>query len=139
MPVNDIKSMLMRDEGLRLKPYPDSVGKMTIGYGRNLDDRGVSVAEADFMLDNDITAATADVLRTIPWSMSLDEVRRSVLVNMTVNMGVGGVLGFRRMLAAAERGDWATAAKEMLDSKWATQVGPRAHRLAQSMETGEWR
>lgn len=127
---------LQRHEGLRLKPYRDSVGKWTIGYGRNLDDRGISEDEAGFMLDNDIDQVVAELER-MPLYLSLDSVRQVVLANMAFNMGVPTLLEFRRMLGALARGEWNRAADEMLDSKWARQVGDRAVELSELMRTGE--
>jgi lysozyme len=133
-----LKDQLKRDESLRLMPYHDSVGKLTIGFGRNLDERGISSAEAEMMLENDISETVAEVSRALPWALELDQARRAVLTNMAFNMGIGGLLGFRKALAAMRRGDWDLAAREMLDSKWATQVGARATRLATQMRTGQW-
>jgi lysozyme len=132
-----LREQLIRDEGRRLRPYRDSVGKLTIGVGRNLDDVGISPAEADFLLDNDIARATAEVRTFLPWTETLDEVRREALVNMAFNLGIGGLLGFRLMLAALRGGDYASAAAEVLESRYAQQVGPRAHRVSKQIETGE--
>lgn len=134
-----LKEQLVRDEGLRLKPYQDSVGKTTIGVGRNLTDVGISKAEAMLMLEADIYKAESNVRDALPWVTNLDEVRRSVLVNMCFNMGIGGLLGFRNTLALIKDGKYGEAAHNMLDSKWARQVGDRAKRLAEQMTTGEWR
>ena len=90
---------LERHEGLRLKPYRDTVGKLTIGYGRNLDDRGISEDEAGFMLDNDIDLVVAELER-MPLFLSLNPVRQVVLANMAFNMGMPTLLTFRRMLGA---------------------------------------
>lgn len=133
-----LREQLLRDEGCRLKPYRDSAGKLTIGIGRNLDDTGLSLAEAESLLDADITRASAQVYARIPWAIRLDEVRRAALVNMAFNLGVEGLLGFTRALAAMEKGDWGRAAHEMLSSAWHDQVGMRAERLALQIETGEW-
>ena len=133
-----LREQLIRDEGLRLFPYRDSVGKLTIGVGRNLDDVGITAAEADVLLDHDITRATTAGLMRLPWASTLGDVRRAVLVNMAYNLGVGGLLGFRVALAAMERGDWPGAAAAMLDSRWARQVGARAKRLAEQIISGEW-
>lgn len=133
-----LRDQLKRDEGLRLKVYADQLGHPTIGYGRALDTKGISLAEAEAMLDHDIQDATIEVDARLPWVATLDGARRAVLINMAFNLGIGGLLAFRKMLAAVERGDWAAAAGEMLDSRWATQVGPRAHRLSRQMETGLW-
>jgi len=133
----NLRDQLIRDEGLRLKPYRDTVGKLTIGVGRNLDDNGITRDEAECLLHNDLARVYAELHHALP-DLSLDPVRGAVLGNMAFNMGIGRLLGFRKMLAALRVGDFAQAAVEMLDSDWATQVGSRAHRLARQMETGEW-
>lgn len=133
-----ILDQLKRDEGLRLTPYKDSVGKVTIGYGRNLDDAGISQYEADLLLQHDITNASQDLRGALPWTEGLDEARRGVLLNMAFNMGIHRLLGFKITLAMVQSGDYDKAADEMLDSKWAEQVGARAHRLAVQMRSGEW-
>jgi lysozyme len=127
---------LTRDEGLRLKPYRCSAGKLTIGIGRNLDDVGISHGEAEIMLRNDISRAEADLDRDLPWWKTLDEVRRRVLVNMAFNLGIRGLLGFKNTLELVRTGRYLDAAQHMLDSKWAKQVGPRAVRLATMMRDG---
>jgi lysozyme len=132
-----LEEQLMRDEGVRLKPYRDSVGKLTIGVGRNLDDVGISHDEADVLLRNDIDRASAWLRTHFPWTLALDEVRRAALVNMAFNLG-GRLEGFVQLLARLEAGDYESAAKEMLDSAWAHQVGPRAVRLAEQIRTGNW-
>ena len=133
-----LREQLLRDEGVRLMPYRDCEGLLTIGVGRCLDRVGISMAEADMMLDHDISRATASVITRIPWAQGLDEARRGALVNFAFNMGITGLLGFRKMLAAMERGAWDEAARELLDSKYAGQVGIRAERLARQLVTGEW-
>jgi lysozyme len=133
-----LEEQLIRDEALRLKPYKDSVGKLTIGVGRNLDDVGISRDEAMTLLANDIQNARNRIEQEIPWACNLDEVRLAALVNMVFNLGVGGVMQFRKFLAALNVGDYKTASSEMLQSEWAHQVGPRAQRLALQIETGFW-
>lgn len=127
----------MRDEGLRLTVYADSLGHPTIGYGRALDKKGVSKLEAEMMLDNDIQDVWLDIASHLPWVADLDEPRQEVFANMAFNLGIRGLMGFRRMLAAAEQHDWVTAAAHGRDSKWAQQVGPRAHRLMRQLVSGE--
>ncbi|MBF0621996.1 MAG: glycoside hydrolase family protein [Magnetococcales bacterium] len=127
---------LVLHEGMRTKPYKCTAGKLTIGVGRNLDDVGISEDEAHYLLANDVDKAAREVEERIPAYARLDEVRKRVLVDMAFNMGVGGMMNFKNMLAALERGDYATTAKEMLDSRWARQVGNRSQRLAVMMETG---
>lgn len=127
---------LRRDEGVRLKPYRDSVGKLTIGVGRNLDDKGITQEECDMMLQNDMVAHCMELDRKLPWWRNLDEIRQRVLANMAFNMGVPKLLGFTNTLALVEAGDYAKAADEMLNSVWAKQVGLRAARLSAMMRTG---
>lgn len=134
----DIREQLIRDEGFRLAPYRDTEGLLTIGVGRNLDGVGLYPDEVEYLLNNDIARAKNDVLTALPWAAGLHEARLGVLVNMRFNMGMRRLLGFRKLLEAAERGDWAAAANEMLDSKWAKQVGDRATRLAEQMLEGVW-
>ena len=125
-----LRDQLIQHEGIRLSPYRDTVGKLTIGVGRNLDDMGITRDEALFLLDNDILRAQSAVIHALPWSTTLDRPRFEVLVNMAFNLGINGLLGFAKFLAALQAGDYPTAAQEMLDSRWATQVGQRALELA---------
>lgn len=134
----NLRTQLMRDEGFRVFPYTDTEGFLTIGFGRNLTTRGISREEAEAMLDRDIADARGDVDEALPWVKQLDEPRQAVFYNLRFNLGMGGLLTFRKMLEAAQRGDWATAAMELLDSKYYQQVGPRATRLARQLESGEW-
>jgi len=131
-----LRSQLERHEGLRLKPYLDTVGKLTVGYGRNLEDVGISRDEADFMLDNDIDQVERQ-LETVDEYRDLDPVRQSVIANMAFNLGFAGLMGFKNMWSAIARRDWDRAADEMLNSKWARQVGVRAVELSEIMRTGE--
>jgi len=122
--LNRIKAQLVRHEGLRLKPYRCTAGKLTIGIGRNLDDRGISQKEAYAMLERDIMDFEQQLLDEIPETYSgIDEVRQSVILNMCFNLGMKGLLGFKNTLAFIGAGDWERAANNMLASKWAKQVG----------------
>lgn len=135
----NLQEQITRDEGgMRLKAYQDSRGIWTIGVGHNLEAKAIPRAAAEFIFETDLADAEHEVKELLPWTVDLDAVRYAVVVNMAFNLGMAGLLQFRRALAAMERGDWADAAKEMLDSLWATQVGGRALRLAQQMETGLW-
>lgn len=133
-----LQTQLERDEGFRQFPYEDTVGKLTIGIGRNLDDKGISRSEALDLLHSDIAEVRAGLSQQLPWMEQLDDARKGVLLNMAFNMGVVGLLGFQRMLMAVQDQDWQTAAAEMESSRWWGQVGPRAERLQQQMLTGEW-
>ena len=132
----ELRKMLIRQEGNRLKPYADTVGKMTIGVGRNLTDVGISEIESFILLDNDIRKAENDLYSTLPWTYGLDEARKVVLLNMTFNMGISGLLKFKNLLIAVQLGSWEKASDEMLDSLWAKQVGKRAAELSNIMLTG---
>jgi len=138
MDIVQTMELIKRHEGLRLKPYRCSAGKLSIGFGRNLDDVGISVIEADSLLENDVYNVRQGLEGRLPWFDGLDDVRQAVLVDMAYNLGIVGLMGFRRTLEHVQAGRWSDAAREMLDSKWATQVGARANRLATMMETGRW-
>ena len=133
-----LRRQLIRHEGLRLKPYKDTVGKLTIGVGRNLDDVGITEQEAMILLDNDIERTKLDLLKALPWINKIDSVRQDVLINMAFNMGIGGLLGFKNTLASVQSGNYADAADKMLQSKWAGQVGLRASELSNMMRTGKY-
>lgn len=133
-----LKQQLIKHEGMVLKPYKCTAGKLTIGVGRNLEAKGISEHEALVMLNNDINE-TFDRLRDAwPKIILLDDVRANVLVNMAFNIGVAGLMKFSKMLNALALTDYEQAAKEMLNSKWANQVGSRAVELAMQMKTGQY-
>ena len=120
---------LKRDEGVVLTLYKCSAGKNTIGVGRNVDDRGITEDESDYLLSNDIDLCVKELESTFTWFQTLSDTRQRVMVNMCFNLGLSRLMGFRKFLAAMEAGEWETAGVEMLDSKWARQVGPRSTRL----------
>jgi len=136
--ITNIFEQLARDEAMRLFPYKDTVGKLTIGCGRNLSDVGISIEEARYLLQNDVQNAVKRLEAQFPWAAALDEARHGALVNMAFNLGIAGLAGFKNFLAAMQKGDWKTAQSEMLNSYWAREVGARAVRLAVQIETGEW-
>jgi len=121
---------------MRLKPYRDTTGNLTIGVGRNLDDVGISRDEATILLKNDIDHVVLE-LSQFGWVRKLDPIRFGVVVNMAFNIGVPGLLKFPKMLVSLKSGNYTAAAREMLKSKWAKQVGDRAVRLARQMEEGK--
>ena len=128
---------LKTHEGLRLKPYRDSVGKLTIGVGRNLDDVGLREGEAMFLCFCDVAVVEQALDARLPWWRSLDAPRRAVLIDMGFNMGVEGLCAFTDTLTAAKVGRFGDAAQSMLRSRWAAQVGRRAATLSRMMRTGE--
>ncbi len=134
---DQLRDAIVADEGLKLKPYRDTAGVLTIGVGRNLDAVGISLSEAHLLLDHDIDRAVRDCAERLgAWFVALDPARQGVLVQMAFNLGIGGLLGFTQTLVSVKRGDYAGAAAQMLASRWAGQVGRRAARLAAQMETG---
>lgn len=121
---------LILDEGMELKPYVDTVGKTTLGIGRNLDDNGITEAEARYLLGNDIHAITMELDARYGWWRNLKEPAQRALANMAFNMGLPRLSGFKNMLSALEEHDYERAATECLDSRWAAQVGARSQRIA---------
>ena len=136
--LNRIKAQIVRHEGLKLKPYRCTAGKLTIGIGRNLDDCGISQKEACAMLERDVLDCEQRLLEEIPNIYNnLDEVRQSVLLNMCFNLGIKGLMGFKNTLSFIAASDWERAANNMLASKWAKQVGRRAIELSELMRKGK--
>ena len=132
-------AILKEHEGRRLKPYTDTVGKLTIGYGRNLTDVGISDEEARIMFAHDVENAENTCLYHFTWFRDLDEVRKDVIVNLVFNMGINGVKGFRKMIEAIAHQQWAQAAWELSNSQWKTQVGKDRHdTLTNALEYGRW-
>ncbi len=127
--------MLKRDEGSRRFPYKDSLGTLTIGVGRNLDDVGLSDDEIEYILMNDIRRATEEA-KKYDWYKELDRVRKDVVICMIFNLGPTGFAGFKNTIADIAAKNYESAASRMLQSKWSTQVGNRAYRLAAMMRSG---
>jgi lysozyme len=123
-------------EGERLKPYRCTAGKLTIGVGRNLEDRGITAEESAYLLNNDIQREWKALTTALPWVTGLNDVRQRVLLDMAFNLGIAGLLKFKNTLATIQRGDFVKAADMMLDSLWAKQVKGRAVRLSQMMRSG---
>ena len=136
--ITSLEDQLIDHEGLELKPYRCTAEKLTIGVGRNIEDRGITEDEARYLLKNDIKIVEDELLEKKPVVAGLDAVRQRVLVDMGFNLGIPTLLKFQNMWAAIEEEDFETAADEAMDSRWAKQVGRRAERLCQAMATGEW-
>ena len=128
---------IKQDEGLRLNPYECTSGKLTIGYGRNLEDCGITEEEATIMLHNDLIQIIKQ-MQSWDWIETLNEERQSVLIQMVYQIGFAGVRKFKKMIHAMKSQDYHKASIEMLDSLWAKQTPQRAKRLAKQMKTGEW-
>lgn len=125
---------LKKHEGFRSKPYRCPAGKLTIGYGRNIEDNGITEAEASFLLVEDVKKCRAECQKSFAWFEAMDRDRQDVIVELDFNMGLKRLLGFKKMLAACARKDYEATAREMLDSLWARQVGKRAQTLAAIMK-----
>jgi lysozyme len=134
--MHSIEDQLILHEGLRLKPYRCTAGKLTIGVGRNLEDKGITHDEAMILLCNDIKEITGQLERH-SWYVALGPVRRKVLIDMAFNLGMAGLMGFKQMIEALKRADYERAADEMVNSRWYRQVGERGRRLERMMRTGE--
>lgn len=144
MNIDRLKESLSLHEDRRSKVYDDADGKplisgqyvrgyATIGVGRNLVRRGLFEDEIDLMLANDIAAFTAEVYAALPWANNLPDHQQEVLVEMALNLGTKGMLGFTHMLEHLKHKGPVMASHEMLSSRWAKQVGQRALTLAKKM------
>lgn len=139
--MNSLRSLIELHEGRIPHAYQDSLGFWTIGVGHLIDKkRGGKLPDhiIDALFDYDIEKHSTELFEALPWSADLDEVRKTVLVDMTFNLGINGLLGFRNTLRAIKEHRWDDAAQGMLASRWANQVGSRAVRLADMMRTGQW-
>jgi lysozyme len=155
----DLVNKLITHEGLRLQVYKDTLGIDTIGIGRNLKDRGITdeelewmdipsidtvyehgITEADamYLAQNDVQIVEEELVRAHPCVEELDAVRQLILIDMAFNMGVPRLSKFKKMWAAIDENKFDVAAKEMLDSRWATQVKSRSTKLAHAMHHGEF-
>lgn len=133
-----LSKQLEIDEGRRRRLYKDTVGKLTIGVGRNIEDRGLRDDEIDLMLSNDIDEAIGISRALVATFDKLDDVRQEVVVNMALNLGMTRLGGFKQFIGALLRFDFQRATAEMMDSKWYEQVGDRGKRLAYAMREGKF-
>ena len=134
MRLHELKDKVLEYEGLSLKPYFCPAGKLTIGIGRNLEDNGITKDEALFLMENDLVKVHLALQKSIANFDSLPKEVKEVLVHMAFNLGPAKLMTFKKKLLAIKLHDFEGAAKEMLDSKWAKQVGTRATELAKAME-----
>lgn len=132
-----LRELITRHESYRRTPYRCSAGKLTIGIGRNLEDVGIDLEEARYLLDRDISRAVNDLATAFPWFERMERIRRDALVDMRFQLGPTRFRGFRQMLAALTRGDMEAAADAALDSKYARLDCPdRARTVAHMLRTG---
>ena len=136
--MNKLIEQLKIHEGVKLKPYKCTAGKLTIGIGRNLEDVGISMEEAEYFLQNDIAEARSQLLHAFPWMGEFNDARISAMINFTFNVGIGTVKKFENTLSYMQSGEWDKAADEMMDSRWARQVGNRAIEVTEQIRTGKW-
>lgn len=136
--MDDLISCIKRAEGLRLFPYKDTANKTTIGWGRNLTDKGISFAEASQLLDNDINDCKLQLLH-FDWYNQLDLVRQEVLIELCFNMGISKLLTFTTMISLISQGKYKEAASDLLNTLWAKQVGEtRSLNISQRLATGAY-
>jgi len=153
---DEFVEMVAKHEGMVLEPYKDSLGISTIGIGRNLEDGGITDVELDYigktleqvleqgltqeeayyLCRNDISNVEKELLETKPYVNQHDSVRQMLSVDMGFNMGVPRLMKFVKMWGAIEVGDFYEASEQMMDSRWATQVGRRSNGLAEMMKLG---
>ncbi len=139
---SELTRQLKGDEGVKACVYNDHLGYATIGVGRLVDSRkpgaGLRSFEVDFLLQNDIDDRIREITGRLPWSAQLDSARLGVLLNMSFQLGVDGLMGFKNTLGLVKDGYYEEAAVAMLLSKWAAQTPERAKRLSEQMRTGKW-
>lgn len=139
MDLNALKSSIREAEGFIPNAYFDSVGILTIGYGRMIDKKlggGITRQEAEILLDNDIQACIDDLSTHFSWFRKLSDARQRALIEMRFQLGMTRLLGFLHMLINMENMDFKSAANEALNSKWANQAPKRAARIAEMIRTG---
>lgn len=134
----DVISLIKFEENLKLKPYLDTEGLLSIGWGRCLETAGISADEAEYLLQNDIEHAIFKCNCNFHWFADLNEVRQAVLISMMYQLGENGLMKFKNTLGMIALKDYEGAAKEMLDSIWAKQTPNRAKRASDMMRTGIW-
>ena len=134
---------LKREEGCRLAAYPDPVSggePYTIGYGYTGPEVHPGLVwgqdMADAMLDRRVDGVISQLDQMLPWWRSLDDIRGNVLAKMAYQMGIGGLLGFKQMLAHVRAEEWDLAKAAGLDSTWARQTPERAEREMTELDTG---
>jgi lysozyme len=135
---SDIYAQLRRDEGVKYDIYVDSEGWLTLGVGHRLRARALSDAAVDQILRDDVEATTGELLGAYPWVGDLSPARFGAVQNLAFNLGVAGLGTFVKFLAALQQGRWKDAAAELLDSRYAEQVGDRAKRLSVQIKEDRW-
>lgn len=133
-----LEQMLARHEGFNGRLYKDSMGLDTIGYGRCIATNPLTKDEALYLMQQDIARARTDLVASFAWFADLDPIRQAALIDLCFNVGISGLLGFKKMVSALAAKDYDSAAAELMNSRYALQVGSRAKELSQMLKTGEW-
>jgi lysozyme len=126
--MTDIQTWIKQCEGLKLTPYSDTTGHLTIGWGRNLT-VGIRLDEAEFLFQNDFNQTLSE-LQICDWFDNLPPNVKNALINMNFNIGISKLLEFTNMITALKEKDFTKAAQEVLNSEWAKEVGDRAKDVA---------
>ena len=149
-----VSQRILLHEGLRLQPYFCTKGKQTIGVGRCLDTNpltkeeekvvgdwhhGITKCAAMYLLRNDIKRIYRELAKKIDFFKELDGERQYALIDMAFNLGVSGLLKFKKMLSYIAAGNYTKAANECLNSQYANDVGKRAIRIANTIKNGEFK
>lgn len=142
----NVIDLITQHEGYRQFPYNCPAGKLTIGIGRNIEDRGISRDEANYLLANDVKNAKAELRAALPWFNDLNRPRRNAMIDLTINMGLPVLLTFEKTLEYMAAGDFDAAADELLrgsgpggKSKYYDQVGKRAETISRIIRKGAMR
>ena len=120
----------MEEEGLKLFPYRCTANKLTLGVGRNIEDRGISDITAIQMLEEDIALCVNELERNISWWSEVPDGLQEVLIDLCFNMGISKLMLFTKTLQYLGSGEMVKAADELLNSRYATMVPNRAKRNA---------
>lgn len=131
---NALFTQLELHEGKKSFPYTDTAGKLTIGIGHNLTDRGLSDTIIYLQLLEDIREAEFQLDAQFPDWKKLSEGRQMALTDIMFNLGPTRFKNFRKFWAAMREEDYKMASAELLNSKWRQQVGKRAYTLAAMIE-----
>jgi lysozyme len=146
MDMQKLKKLITMQEGYRQFPYDDATGlsvqaphgKITIGIGRNIQDKGIDITEADKMLEDDLNYLVPKLKAALPYFDNLGDVRQGVLVDIAFNLGFNGLMEFKNMLALIEQQKFHEASLELLNSKAANQLPRRYKDNATMLDAGEW-
>jgi|TARA_R110000782_G_C14661813_1_gene397936 lysozyme len=130
-----LRETITRHEGSRLQMYQDSLGIWTIGVGHNIQEKGISPKVMELMLDEDLEEAISELKRSVSFFSKMPQQVQEALVNLSFNLGIPRLMQFKKTLALLREGDFESAADELLDSRYAEQVGRRALEIADMIRT----